>query len=197
MSRLDSRLRLAPVALLAAAMLLGPAEATGKGSGSGGKGTSSAASPPRAREASRTPSRAPSPALQKARAELAAVKKSPARRRYRHNWEKAIRSLELAARGPDTGPALLDAAKARYALYRYSAVEADRDSALRLATRASKAGAPQGASLAAAIRREAGDDPAPVAKATRKVAPAPAAPLARRVETPIAPPAPPPSRSPA
>ena len=93
------------------------------------------------------------------------MKKSPARRRYRHNWEKAIRALERAARGPDTGPALLDAARARYALYRFSAVESDREAALRLAARASKAGAPQAASLAAAIRREAGDEPAPVAKA--------------------------------
>jgi len=199
MSRLDSRLRLAPVALLAAAMLLGPAEATGKGSGSGGKGTSAAASPPRAREASRPPSRAPSPspALQKARAELAAVKKSPARRRYRHNWEKAIRSLELAARGPDTGPALLDAAKGRYALYRFSAVEADREKALALAGRASRAGAAQAGALAAAIRREAGDEaPAVVAKAPpRKGAPVAAPQLPRRQATPTV--APPPSPAPA
>ena len=199
MSRLDSRLRLAPVALLAAAMLLGPAEATGKGSGNGGKGTSAAASPPRAREASRPPSRAPSPspALQKARAELAAVKNSPARRRYRHNWEKAIRSLELAARGPDTGPALLDAAKGRYALYRFSAVEADREKALALAGRASRAGAAQAGALAAAIRREAGDEaPAVVAKAPpRRGAPVAAPQLPRRQATPTV--APPPSPAPA
>ena len=199
MSRLDSRLRRAPVALLAAAMLLGPAEATGKGSGNGGKGTSAAASPPRAREASRPPSRAPSPspALQKARAELAAVKKSPARRRYRHNWEKAIRSLELAARGPDTGPALLDAAKGRYALYRFSAVEADREKALALAGRASRAGAAQAGALAAAIRREAGDEaPAVVAKAPpRRGAPVAAPQLPRRQATPTV--APPPSPAPA
>ncbi|HET8723751.1 MAG TPA: N-acetylmuramoyl-L-alanine amidase [Anaeromyxobacteraceae bacterium] len=133
----------------------------------GGAGSSRPATP--------APSRPAGPALQKARAELAAVKKSPAKRRYRHNWEKAIHALERAARGPDTGPALLDAARARYALYRFSAVEADRDAALRLASRAAKAGAPQGASLAAAIRREAGDDAPAVAKAQPK-RPAPAAP---------------------
>jgi N-acetylmuramoyl-L-alanine amidase len=169
------------VALAAATGLLLPIEAAGRSTR-----PTTAAPPSRAV----APGRPASPALQKARAELAAVKKSPVKRRYRHNWEKAIQSLERAARGPDTGPALLDAARARYALYRYSAVEADRESALRLAARASKAGAPQGASLAAAIRREAGDPPAPLAKGTRKGAPPPAAP-------PAAPPVSPPSPSPA
>ena len=105
-------------------------------------------------------------ALEKARADLAAVKRNPVKRRYRHNWERAIRELERAARGPDTGPALLDAARARYALYRFSAVEADREKALALATRASAAGAPAAADFAAAVRREAGDDE-PRAKATK------------------------------
>ena len=197
MSRLTSRLRLAPVSLLAAAMLLGPAEATGKGSANGGKGTSAAVPPGRSREAARPPARVPSPALQKARAELASVKKSPAKRRYRHNWEKAIRSLERAARGPDTGPALLDAAKARYALYRFSAVEADRERALALAGRASRAGAAQAGTLAAAIRREAGDEAPPVvAKAPpKKGALATAPPLPRRQASPTvaAPPSPAPT----
>jgi len=197
MSRLTSRLRLAPVSLLAAAMLLGPAEATGKGSANGGKGTSAAVPPGRSREAARPPARVPSPALQKARAELASVKKSPAKRRYRHNWEKAIRSLERAARGPDTGPALLDAAKARYALYRFSAVEADRERALALAGRASRAGAAQAGTLAAAIRREAGDEAPPVvAKAPpKKGALATAPPLPRRQASPTV--AAPPSPAPA
>jgi N-acetylmuramoyl-L-alanine amidase len=189
------RKRLAPLALAAAIGLLVPVEAAGKATGKvAGRATRSTPAAARSREAA--PARQASPALQKARAELEAVKKSPARRRYRHNWEKAIASLERAARGPDTGPALLDAARARYALYRFSAVESDRESALRLAARASKAGAPQGASLAAAIRREAGDEPAAVAKVTRKVAPSPVAPPARRVEMPSAPPASPPSPPP-
>lgn len=129
-----------------------------------------------------TSARPPSPALQKARAELAAVKASPAKRRYRHNWEKAIRSLERAAKGPDAAPALLDAARARYALYRFSAVESDREAALRLAAKAAKAGSPQASSLAAAIRKEAGDDPAPVARTTRRSAPVAAAQPARKVD---------------
>ena len=141
------------------------------------KGTARAARTPTASSA-----RAPSPALQKARAELAAVKASPAKRRYRHNWEKAIRSLERAAKGPDTAPALLDAARARYALYRFSAVESDREEALRLAAKAAKAGSPQASSLAAAIRKEAGDEPAPVARTTRKSAPVAAAQPARKAE---------------
>ena len=186
MFRLTSRIRLVPVALLAAAMLLGPSEATGKGASRSGKATASQPRPP-------------SPALQKARAELEGVKKSPAKRRYRHNWEKAIRSLERAAKGPDTGPAYLDAAKARYALYRFSAVEADREKALVLAGRASRAGAAQAGALAAAIRREAGDEVPPmVAKApARKAAPAPA-PLTRRQPSPVvaAPPSPAPAPTP-
>ncbi len=180
------RIRFVSIALLAVALLL-PDGADGKVKGKtaarSGKGTETT-SRPRAS----APARSASPALQKARAELAAVKRNPAKRRYRHNWEKAIKALERAARGPDTGPALLDAARARYALYRYSAVEGDRVAALRLAARASKAGAPQAASLATAIRREAGDDPAPVAKAVRKTAPPPPAPVPRRAEPPSTPP---------
>jgi len=186
MFRLTSRIRLVPVALLAAAMLLGPFEATGKGASRSGKATASQPRPP-------------SPALQKARAELEGVKKSPAKRRYRHNWEKAIRSLERAAKGPDTGPAYLDAAKARYALYRFSAVEADREKALVLAGRASRAGAAQAGALAAAIRREAGDEVPPLAAKApaRKADPAPA-PLTRRQPSPVvaAPPSPAPAPPP-
>jgi N-acetylmuramoyl-L-alanine amidase len=164
------RYRLVPTALAIVLALLAPDLAGAKSTG----------------KATRTPptvsTRPPSPGLQKARAELAAVKASPAKRRYRHNWEKAIRSLERAARGPDTGPALLEAARGRYALYRFSAVESDREAALKLAGRAARAGAPQATSLAAAIRREAGDEPAPVARTTRKSAPVAAALPARKAE---------------
>ena len=175
------RIRFVPIALAVAFALLLPIEVAGKPAAKAAS-RSGRGAPTATRQRDAAPARQASPALQKARAELAAVKKSPAKRRYRHNWEKAIQALERAARGPDTGPALLDAARARYALYRYSAVERDRVAALKLAARASKAGAPEAASLAAAIRREAGDDPAPVAKAPRKSAPAPAAPAPRRAE---------------
>ena len=61
-------------------------------------------------------------ALERARALLAQVKRDPAKRRYRHHWERAIVALERAARGRDAAPALLEAARARYALYRFSQV---------------------------------------------------------------------------
>ncbi|MEI7703362.1 MAG: N-acetylmuramoyl-L-alanine amidase [Deltaproteobacteria bacterium] len=157
------RNRLVPATLAMLLALLGPGFAEAKGSAKPARPTSSAkvATP-----------RSPSPALQKARAELAAVKKNPAKRRYRENWERAIRALERSARGPDTGPALLDAARARYALYRFSAVEADREAALKLAARASKAGTTQAGTLAVAIRKEAGDAPVPAAKGKKAVPPA-------------------------
>jgi N-acetylmuramoyl-L-alanine amidase len=139
-------------------------------------GTTPAKGAPKAPAAQRPAARTASPQLERARDNLATLKKSPVKRRYRHNWERAIRDLERAARGPDTGPALLDAARARYALYRFSAVEADREKALTLAARAGKAGATAAPALAAAIRREAGDEepkarPEPAATARR---PAPA-----------------------
>ncbi|BDG06565.1 N-acetylmuramoyl-L-alanine amidase [Anaeromyxobacter oryzae] len=98
------------------------------------------------------------PTLAEARAALAALVQDRTRRRFRHHWERAIAGLLRAARGPDTAPALLEAARARYALYRWSAIEADREAAIALATRAARHGAKDGAALAAAIRREAGDD---------------------------------------
>ncbi len=178
-------------AFLVAVLLAAPASPAGAAARGKPSRSARASSPASSRPAPAT--RSPSPALQKARAELEAVKRSPARRKYRHNWEKAIRSLEKAARGPDTGPALLDAARARYALYRFSAVESDREAALKLAGRASKAGATQATALASAIRREAGDDPAPIAKVTRKpqVAPVPAPPGRRPGTAPPAPAVPP------
>ncbi len=98
------------------------------------------------------------PTLERARAQLAAVKRDPAKRRYRHHWERAIRSLEAAARGRDRPAALLEASRARYALYRFSAIEADRAQALRLAGLAAASGARDASGLAAAIRREMGED---------------------------------------
>ena len=147
----------ARLALLVAALVLAPQGARAK--------------PPTRRQASgRTPEKAPpvhrpavsatSSRLERARAELAALKRNPSKRRFRHNWERAILALERAARGPDTAPALLDAARARYALYRFSAVDADREKALALAGRAAAAGAPQAVLFAAAVRREAGDEDA-------------------------------------
>ncbi|HVP69317.1 MAG TPA: N-acetylmuramoyl-L-alanine amidase [Anaeromyxobacteraceae bacterium] len=131
--------------------------------------------------------------LDRSRAALAALKRNPAKRRYRHNWEKAIRDLERAARGPDTAPALLEAARARYALYRFSAVDSDREKALALASRAARAGSADAGTFAAAVRREAGDDE-PRTRAQRPAreaaAPAPAA-GARAVAPPPAPATPP------
>ncbi|HYG67151.1 MAG TPA: N-acetylmuramoyl-L-alanine amidase, partial [Anaeromyxobacteraceae bacterium] len=116
--------------------------------------------------------------LAEARAAMTALKRDKVKRRFRHNWERAIATLVSTARGKDAPAALLEAARARYALYRWSANEADRDEALRLAGRASKAGSREGRALAAAIRREAGDDdrparPAPAKKPGRAEPPAP------------------------
>jgi len=116
--------------------------------------------------------------LEAAKAALTALVRDRNRRRFRHNWERAIAGLLHAARGPDRPAALYEAARARYALYRWSADEADRDEALRLAAEAGKVGAPEGKALAAAIRREAGDDRPPPprhAAGKRTASPAPAA----------------------
>ena len=98
---------------------------------------------------------------------LAQVKRDPARRRYRHHWERAIDALERAAKGGDRAQGLLEASRARYALYRFSQVDADRDAALRLALRARRAGARDAARFAAAIRKEMGEEePRKVARRT-------------------------------
>jgi N-acetylmuramoyl-L-alanine amidase len=124
-----------------------------------------------ARASARAPARATS--LADAKADLRALTRDRTRRRYRHQWEKAISQLLAAARGRDAGPAYLEASRARYALYRWSADEADRDKALILAERARTRGVPDAAALAQAIRRERGDDgPARAAPARR---PSPAA----------------------
>jgi N-acetylmuramoyl-L-alanine amidase len=119
-----------------------------------------AAPAPADRGAARPP--AHSARFEAARSQLKALMRDPAKRRYHHNWEKAIKALQDAAVGKDAPAATLEAARARYALYRWSANEADRDAALRLARQADKLGARDAARFAAAIRREAGDDrPAP------------------------------------
>src|SRR6266568_2877880 len=110
----------------------------------------------------------PPSALDRARVTLREVKRDPGRRRYRHHWERAIGALEAAARGRDAGPALLEAARARYSLYRFSQVEADREAALRLAERARRAGAKEALVFAAAVRKEMGEEDAPTKK--RRVA---------------------------
>jgi N-acetylmuramoyl-L-alanine amidase len=135
----------------------------------------------RAAETARRPAAKAGSPLDRARALLTQVKHDPSRRRYRHHWEKAIHALEKAARGRDKAPALLEAARARYALYRFSQIESDRDAALRLTVKAQRAGSRDAAAFAAAVRKERGDDEGE-APATAKrrgataVARAPAAP---------------------
>ena len=84
--------------------------------------------------AARAPARPPaaSARLETARSQLKALMRDPVKRRYHHNWERAIKALLDAAVGKDAPPATLEAARARYALYRWSANEADRDAALTL-----------------------------------------------------------------
>ncbi len=130
------------------------------------------------------------PRLEAARAQLKSLMRDPVKRRYHHNWEKAIQALQKAAVGKDAPAATLEAARARYALYRWSANEADREAALRLAAKAQRLGARDAARFAAAIRREAGDDhPPPARKQKGAVAAAPA-----RGSQPRAPASPPPAR---
>jgi len=143
-------------AALAALLALSPAPAEARGSSTGkAKAAARGAKPP---PRGRAPAHG---GLERARAHLAAVRRDPAKRRFRHHWERAIRQLTRAARGRDRPVALLEAGRARYALYRFSQVEADRDEALALADRAGRAGSREAAAFAAAVRREAGDDETP------------------------------------
>jgi len=138
------------------------------------------ASRPKARAAKAQKERKPQGKLDRALAQLAAVRRDPQKRKYRHNWERALASVRDAAQGKDRARGLLAAARGRYALYRFSQVEADRDEALRLGALARKAGASEAAAFVAAVRREAGDEPRPARAAkrgkppprTRAVAPA-------------------------
>jgi len=146
---------------------------------------------PRAVAAARAAAAKQGSSLDRARAALAQVKRDPAKRRYRDQWERAIAGLERAARGRDAAPALLDAARARYALYRYSQVEADREAALRLAGRARKAGAREASAFARAVRNEMGEEePSPVlakkAPAAATPSPRPSTPTATPTPTPTA-----------
>jgi N-acetylmuramoyl-L-alanine amidase len=114
-----------------------------------------------ARKGSATSRQRKAPRLAEAKAAMAALMRDRTKRRYRHHWERAISNLTRAARGKDAAPALLEASRARYALYRWSANEADRDAALRLAARSARLGSRDAVRLAAAIRREAGEDDRP------------------------------------
>ncbi len=106
--------------------------------------------------------------LAEAKAAMTALMRDQARRRYHHQWERAIQGLLRAARGKDAPAATLEAARARYALYRWSANEADREAALQLAARAAKLGSREAPALARAIRREAGEDRPAIAPAPRR-----------------------------
>lgn len=145
------------LSLLLAALLAAPAGHAGSGSpASHGKRTE-------ARRQARSAAGSPAPRarpirLEQARAELKALMRDRQRRRFHHHWERAIKGLLAAARGRDAPAATLEAARARYALYRWSAVEADRDEALRLAGRAAKLGARGAGAFRTAMRREAGDE---------------------------------------
>jgi len=112
------------------------------------------------------------PTLASATAAMKSLMRDRQRRRYRHNWERAISGLLSVARGKNAAAAYLEAGRARYALYRWSANESDRDKALILARRAAMRGSKEGKELAAAIRREAGDDAPPVASSKRRRQPA-------------------------
>jgi N-acetylmuramoyl-L-alanine amidase len=112
------------------------------------------------------------------------------RRRYRHNWERGIAGLLSAARGKETAAATLEAGRARYALYRWSANESDRDKALLLANRAAGLGSREARALAVAIRREAGDDAVEVARPAKAATRGKKVPGPAQVVDPVAEPAP-------
>jgi len=123
------------------------------------------------RTAARPPARPPArrPTLAEAKASMKALMRDKAKRRYRHNWERAIHRLELSSRGKDRPAGLLETARARYALYRWSANEADRDEALRLASAASRLGrgTPGPSPPPSAARRATTGPPAPRPGAAR------------------------------
>lgn len=161
----------APLALAAALAILVP-------DGSRGASTHRAGRAPAARKAPAPPvqkrasaRRARPPALAEAKAAMTALMRDRTRRRFHHHWERAIRGLLGSARGKDAQAGTLEAARARYALYRWSANEADRDEALRLAARAAKLGSRDAPLLARAIRREAGEE-RPARRAPPRPAPA-------------------------
>jgi N-acetylmuramoyl-L-alanine amidase len=170
----DGVMRRAPLALAVALSLLAPAGSTAAATHRAGRavaGEKSRASAPKKRPAAK---RARPPTLAEAKAVMTALMRDRDRRRFHHHWERAIRGLLAAARGKDAQAATLEAARARYALYRWSANEADREEALRLASRAAKLGSRDAPALAKAIRREAGEDrPAPRRRPGRSAPPRP------------------------
>jgi N-acetylmuramoyl-L-alanine amidase len=148
----------------------------------------------RARPAAAAPARAAAkgaraPSLAEAKAAMSAVMRDPAKRRYRHQWEKGIRGLLRAARGKEAPAATLEAARARYALYRWSANEADREAAVALATKAARLGSKDAPALARAIRKEAGEpaEERPAPASPRRRAPAPQPPATATAKAPRAP----------
>src|SRR5512145_1364741 len=145
------------LALIASLLLLSPALADAAGRAQPRRNTARSQEKP-VRKAS----------LASASAAMKSLMRDRERRRYRHNWDKAIAGLLAAARGKDAAAAFLEAGRARYALYRWSANESDRDKALLLANRAAMRGSRDGKALAAAIRREAGDDAPAVAAPSKK-----------------------------
>ena len=162
----------APLALAVVLSLLVPA-----GPGAGATPRTGRASPPEKRQGSAVkkrpaPRRARPPTLVEAKAAMTALMRDRSHRRFHHHWERAIGGLLAAARGKDAQAGTLEAARARYALYRWSANEADRDEALRLAARAAKLGSREAPVLAKAIRREAGEDrPQPPRRRPGRAAP--------------------------
>jgi N-acetylmuramoyl-L-alanine amidase len=179
------------LSLLLAALLAAPA-GQGRPAASSGRAGGAAPTARRATEGrrqARTPAspaasaRKPSP-LEQARADLRALMRDRQKRRNHHHWEKAIKGLQAAAQGKDAPAATLEAARARYALYRWSADEADRDEALRLAARATRLGAKDASAFAAAVRREAGDDRPARASAGSRGRPPAAEPIAPADEAP-------------
>jgi N-acetylmuramoyl-L-alanine amidase len=136
----------------------------------------------------RTAARPARPAgLAEAKASMTAVMRDPVKRRYRHQWERGIRGLLRAARGKDAAPAHLEAARARYALYRWSANEADREAALVEARKAERLGSKDATVLARAIRKEAGEAAEERPAPPRRRGPASAAAPAVSAKAPPAP----------
>jgi N-acetylmuramoyl-L-alanine amidase len=161
----ESGVRMGRAALVLATVLLGAApigtdaSSTQRASGARPAAKPAAPAPKKAPPGRRGAAPPASPAtLSQAKAAMSALMRDKTRRRFRHNWERGIAGLLGAARGKDAPEATFEAARARYALYRWSANEADRDEALRLAARAAKLGSREAPALAKAIRREAGDE---------------------------------------
>ncbi len=158
----DGSMGRSPLALAIALSLAAPvgagAASTQRAAAAKATSRGRAAPAPRARAqaARRRPPAAPT--LAEAKAAMTALMRDRTKRRFHHNWERAIAGLLKAARGRDAAAANLEAARARYALYRWSANEVDREKALVLAARAERRGARDAGAFARAIRREAGED---------------------------------------